>query len=286
MSQGGLGRRHRPLQPGPLRVGTIASDLALRFGGLSTDFLVAAFHERDYVIMLPQWVRPDSLINNELIHLSHCRLWCVPWDPLHNATPSNLTYKAWIKLLNLPFECWSAHKVSAVACGFGRFIEADDSSSNVVDMMWYRCLIAVNDLANIPEHLAITLGDVTVTVPIQIDSTVPFGGDDRGIPFANGDASEGGDQTDPRGPSLIPSSVSAARSGTRTGEAARSYCSARTAMLFRRAGPGGRGTATTAELPAAGRGQSLVRVAAHHLPRGLGSPATEGSSELAAVGPG
>ncbi len=57
---------------------TIASDLALRFGGLSTDFLVAVFHERDYVIMLPQWVRPDTLINNGLVHLSHCRIRCFP----------------------------------------------------------------------------------------------------------------------------------------------------------------------------------------------------------------
>ncbi len=163
--------------------GTIASDLALCFGGLSTDFLVAAFHERDYVIMLPQWVRPDTLINNGLITLSHCQLRCVPWDPLRYATPSFLTYKAWIRLVNLPFECWSAHKVSTIVCGFGRFIKADDNSSNMVDMMWYRCLIAVDDLADIPEHLAITLGDVTVTVLVQIDNTAPFGGDDRGIPF-------------------------------------------------------------------------------------------------------
>ncbi len=89
--------------------------------------------------------------------------------------------------------------MSAIVCGFGRFIKADDNSSNVGDMMWYRCLITVDDLADIPEHLAITLGDVTVTVLVQIDNTAPFGGDDRGIPFAGGDAGEGGDQTDPLG---------------------------------------------------------------------------------------
>ncbi len=32
---------------------TIATDLAARFGGFSTDFLMAKRHERDYVVLLP-----------------------------------------------------------------------------------------------------------------------------------------------------------------------------------------------------------------------------------------
>ncbi len=178
---------------------TIANDLATRLGGFSTDFLVAAFHERDYVILLPQWVRPDDLINIGLVHLNHCRLRCFPWDPLRNATPSRLTYKAWIKLINLPLECWSVHRVSAILSGFGRFIKADANSINMVDLIGFRCLLAVDDLADIPDNLDITLGDVTVSMHVQIESSAHFGGDDRGSTFVGGNPSEGGVQTDPLG---------------------------------------------------------------------------------------
>ncbi len=54
----------------------IAVDLAERFGGFSTDFLVARYQERDYVILLLEWVRPEDLISNGLTRLSHCRLRC------------------------------------------------------------------------------------------------------------------------------------------------------------------------------------------------------------------
>ncbi len=178
---------------------TIASDLALRYGGLPTDFLVAAYHNRDYVIMLPQWVRPADLIGNGLVHLGHCRLRCFDWDPLRNARPSQLSYKARIKLFNLPFEAWSVNRVAAVVSGFGRFLRADESSINMAELSGFKCIVAVNDLTDIPEQLDITLGDVTVAVRVILESSAPFGGDDRGIPFSSGDPSEGDDQTDPLG---------------------------------------------------------------------------------------
>ncbi len=43
------------------------------------------------------------------------------------------------------------------------------------------------------------MGDISITVPVRLESSAPFGGDDRGIPFAGGDQQEGGDQTDPLG---------------------------------------------------------------------------------------
>ncbi len=43
---------------------TIASDLAARFGGFATDFLVAKHRERDFVLFLPEWVRPEDLVIN------------------------------------------------------------------------------------------------------------------------------------------------------------------------------------------------------------------------------
>ncbi len=181
---------------------TIASDLAARFGGFTTDFLAARHHERDFVILLPDWVRPEDLTNRGLINLAHCRLDCVPWEPYARAARSRISYKAWIRIENLPFECWSANRVSAVVNGFGRFLKADDSSTNMMDLTGFRCSVAVDDLADIPEHLAISLGDIVITVPIRIESTAPFGGEDRGIPFGGGDRNEGEDQTDPLGMQL------------------------------------------------------------------------------------
>ncbi len=99
----------------------------------------------------------------------------------------------------LPFECWSAKCVSAIVNSFGRFLKAADSSINMVDLVGFRCLIAVDNLAEIPESLSITLGDLLVSVFVILESTAPFGGDDRGTPFVGGDPNEGGDQSDPLG---------------------------------------------------------------------------------------
>ncbi len=92
--------------------------------------------------------------------------------------------------------------MSPIVGGFGCFLRADDNSINIVDLTGYRCQVAVDDLADIPEHLTISLGDVVLTVPVRIESTAPFCGDDRGTPFVGGDSSEGGDQTDPQGSRL------------------------------------------------------------------------------------
>ncbi len=62
--------------------------------------------------------------------------------------------------------------------------------------------MAVDDPTDIPKNLFITLGDCIVCVRVSLVSTTPFGGEDRGIPFAGGDPNEGGDQTDPRGRQL------------------------------------------------------------------------------------
>lgn len=55
------------------------------------------------------------------------------------------------------------------------------------------------DPVDIPENLSLTMGDLIVSVEVQLESTAPFGGDDHGIPFAGGNPNKGGDQTDPLG---------------------------------------------------------------------------------------
>ncbi len=117
--------------------------------------------------------------------------------------------------------------MSAIVSGFGRFLEASDCSINMEDFGGYRYRIAVDDLAEIPESLAITLGDVIVSVSVSLESTAPFGGDDRGTPFVGGDPNEGGDQTDPLGRQLARQEFnfgatgepSESRDGRRSGDA-------------------------------------------------------------------
>ncbi len=163
---------------------TIADDLAARFGGYPSDFLVAGYRDRDFVVFLPVWVRPETLLANELIRLQHCRLKCYPWEPLRNAERSRLSSKAWIRLMKLPFECWSEDRVSAMVCGFARFLHADEQSIEFGDLSGFKCLIAVDSLTDIPETLVVSMGDYIVTVPIRIEGTGPFGGEDHGIPLA------------------------------------------------------------------------------------------------------
>ncbi len=179
--------------------GSIATDLANRFGGFANDFLIARHRERDYVLFLPVWVHPDDILTQETIRLANCKLRCFAWNPYNGAPCSQLSYKAWIKIISLPYECWTEPKVAAIVNGFGRFLRSDDPSSNMFDLTGYRCQIAVDDLSDIPESLVITFGDISITTPVRLESSAPFGGDDRGIPFAGGDEHEGGDQHDPLG---------------------------------------------------------------------------------------
>ncbi len=92
--------------------------------------------------------------------------------------------------------------MSAVVNGFGRFLRADDCSRNLLDINFYKCQVAVEDPADVPKNLYLTMGDLLVHIPVVLVSTAPFGGDDHGIPFAGGDPNEGGGQTDPLGRQL------------------------------------------------------------------------------------
>nr|CAD1843610.1 unnamed protein product [Ananas comosus var. bracteatus] len=148
---------------------TIANRLASRFGGFSTDFHVAKFSQREFLIFLPEWVPADQLIRREILSLDNLRLHCSPWNPYHGLRRASLTYNVWIRLVCLPYECWSSRTVAALVGGFGRFIHADDFSTRMVDLTGYRCLIFVNFLSDIPKNLEITVGDHSLSVLIQLE---------------------------------------------------------------------------------------------------------------------
>nr|CAD1822971.1 unnamed protein product [Ananas comosus var. bracteatus] len=81
-------------------------------------------------------------------------------ESLQRRSTPPLTYNVWIRLVSLPYECWSSHTVAALVGGFGRFIRADDHTKRMIDLSGYRCLIKVNHLSDIPENLEITFGDI------------------------------------------------------------------------------------------------------------------------------
>nr|CAD1840439.1 unnamed protein product [Ananas comosus var. bracteatus] len=148
---------------------TIANKLASRFGGFPSDFHVAKYSERDFVIFLPKWVQCDQLIRREILSLDDLRLQCFPWDPYFGARRALLTYNVWIRLVSLLYECWSSRTVAALVGCFNRFIRADDFSICMVDITGYRCLISVNHLSDIPENLEIIVGDYSISVLIQLE---------------------------------------------------------------------------------------------------------------------
>nr|CAD1823686.1 unnamed protein product [Ananas comosus var. bracteatus] len=77
---------------------TIDNRLASRFGGFPSDFHVAKYSERDFVIFLLEWVPCDQLIRREILSLDDLKLQCFPWDPYFGAPRALLTYNVWIRL--------------------------------------------------------------------------------------------------------------------------------------------------------------------------------------------
>nr|CAD1820321.1 unnamed protein product [Ananas comosus var. bracteatus] len=148
---------------------TIANGFARWFGGYPTDFHVAHYSERDYVVFLPEWVQSEHIVRREVLSLGDLRLRCYTWDPYRGARRPLLSYNVWVRLVSLPFECWSSRSVATIVDGFGRFIRADDFSVRMVDLTGYRCLIAVNHLSDIPENINLTFGDSSMSMLIQIE---------------------------------------------------------------------------------------------------------------------
>ncbi len=171
-----------PANLGHYPQGMIANYLAGRFGGFSNDFLVTKYRERDFVIFLPQWVQPEVLIRREGVCLGHYRLRCFACNPYRDAVRARLTYKVWIKLVNLPYECWAENRVSAIINGFGRYLRTDESSRSLLDFNFFKCQVAVDDPADISENLFITMGDIIVNVRVILVTRHPSEGMIGGSP--------------------------------------------------------------------------------------------------------
>nr|CAD1817646.1 unnamed protein product [Ananas comosus var. bracteatus] len=51
------------------------------FWGFPSDFHVARYSERDYVVFLPEWVPSEQLLSRGIISLEDLKLQCFPWTP-------------------------------------------------------------------------------------------------------------------------------------------------------------------------------------------------------------
>nr|CAD1832914.1 unnamed protein product [Ananas comosus var. bracteatus] len=168
-----LAKMHRAMQfaPCPGR----CSSPSLK--GFSNDFLIAHHSERDFVIFLPLWVRSFDLVRQGIVTLLHFQLRCYVWNPYRDATRPRITYKVWIKLVDVLFKCWFEARVATIVNSFGRYLWADEKSTNMHDLIGFRFQITIDDIAKIPENLAITIGDKVVNIIVQLESSAFFGGD-------------------------------------------------------------------------------------------------------------
>uniref|UniRef100_A0A6V7QXD9 DUF4283 domain-containing protein n=1 Tax=Ananas comosus var. bracteatus TaxID=296719 RepID=A0A6V7QXD9_ANACO len=86
-----------------------------------------------------------------------------------NARPHRSGYRAWIRLLNLPFECCTIPRVAAIVGGFGRFVKADAVSRANLDLRAFRCQIVLDSLLDVPQNLSVVLGDEVFAVMVHLE---------------------------------------------------------------------------------------------------------------------
>lgn len=107
---------------GPDPVSFVENSLASRFGEYTEDFAVARCRERDFAIFLPKWVPASVLVRREVLTLNDVWIRCFTWGHYRYARPHRTRLRAWIRLINLPFEIWTVARVATLLSGFGRFI--------------------------------------------------------------------------------------------------------------------------------------------------------------------
>nr|CAD1825724.1 unnamed protein product [Ananas comosus var. bracteatus] len=88
---------------------------------------------------------------------------------LPRCSTHRIQYKAWIRLVNLPFEIWTVARVAALISGFGRFIKADDETKAMTNFPAFRCQIALDSIYNIPQNLSVIIGEELFPVMVHLE---------------------------------------------------------------------------------------------------------------------
>lgn len=160
----------QPANLGPDPISTIKSALASRFGGYKDDFAVARCREREYAIFLPEWALAPALVRREILTLNNFWLRVYPWGQYRYVRPHPARFRAWIRLINLPFEIWSVARVATLVSGFGRFIKADGVTKAMTDFRAFRCQISLDSIGAIPQNLLVIIGDELFSVMVHLES--------------------------------------------------------------------------------------------------------------------
>nr|CAD1842921.1 unnamed protein product [Ananas comosus var. bracteatus] len=137
----------------------------------------------------PEWVPAEVLIRREVLSLNEFWIRCYRWGQYRDAQPHRLQYSAWIRLLNLPFECWTVARVAALVGGFGRFVKADATTKAMTDLRAFRCQIVLDSVWDIPQNLSVVLGEESFPVMVHLESwrrVAEGGGADPPAPPQNG----------------------------------------------------------------------------------------------------
>nr|CAD1831643.1 unnamed protein product [Ananas comosus var. bracteatus] len=118
----------------------------------------------------PEWVYAKVLIRREVTTLDGFWIRCYPWGQYRSVRPHRVSHRAWIRLINLPFECWTIARVAALVGGFERFVKADDITKGMTNLRTFRCQITLDSLRDIPQNMAIVLEEEVFSVRIHLES--------------------------------------------------------------------------------------------------------------------
>nr|CAD1827268.1 unnamed protein product [Ananas comosus var. bracteatus] len=110
------------------------------------------------------------LIRREVLTVDDFWIRCYPWGQYRNASPHRLRYRAWIRLINLPFEIWTVPRVAAIVSGFGRFVKADPVTRAMTDLRAFRCQIVLDSVFDVPQNLLIMLDKQLHPVMVHLES--------------------------------------------------------------------------------------------------------------------
>nr|CAD1840647.1 unnamed protein product [Ananas comosus var. bracteatus] len=158
----------QPANLGPDPISAIKSALASLFGGYIEDFAVARYRERDYAIFRPEWVPTEVLVKREVLTLNGFWNRCWLWGRYRNAWPHHIQYKAWIRLINLPFEIWSVARVATLINSFGRFIKVDDVTKAITDLRAFRCQIVLDSISN-PQNPSVIVDKELFSIMVDLE---------------------------------------------------------------------------------------------------------------------
>uniref|UniRef100_A0A6V7QYG8 CCHC-type domain-containing protein n=1 Tax=Ananas comosus var. bracteatus TaxID=296719 RepID=A0A6V7QYG8_ANACO len=165
--------------------------------GYIDDFAVSRYRERDFAIFLPEWVPAEDLTRREVLTLSDFWIRCYPWGQYRYARPHRSRVRAWIRLINLPFEIWTVPRVAAMVSGFGRFVKADSVTKAMTDLRAFRCQVVLDSVRDVPQNLSIVLDEEQHPVMVHIESweRIEEGGrGDPPVPPRNGPEEGGMDE--------------------------------------------------------------------------------------------